>query len=246
MGPCVARLTPRNETVHAIGSSPLPSEVLMSDSVSRLTSAYLKRCLDKPHGSEVPYFVSHIANNPSPVWKWVQAALLYQYEGVHDFFHAGGFSGPRNELAAMLDDSLCRLFVSSVPGMVERLLKFDKLVTQQLPNEIVQLYFEQAMRCYVVGLPLATVALARACLEQALREAIPLPHTAQLELDGLIAAAGLTKALAPVDLQMARDVQRLGNQVLHRQGCTDAQAFESIVNVRGVVESLFGPAPDDE
>ena len=83
-------------------------------------------------------------------------------------------------------------------------------------------------------------------MELALRETVKLPSTRNLDLDGLITAAGLTKILEPAHLQMAREVQRTGNQVVHRQPCTDDQALDTIVNVRAVVEQLYRPAPPEE
>lgn len=95
------------------------------------------------------------------------------------------------------------------------------------------------------GLSAAAVALARACLEQAFRETIQLPYTERFELDDLIKAADRTKTLDGGHLQMAKIVQRNGNQVLHGENCTDAQALDTLVSVRGVVERLYVPAPED-
>jgi hypothetical protein len=220
----------------------------MSAPVSRLTSAYLQQCLDEPLGEVVPPTVSRSRRppDPSPMRDWVGAALLYQYEGLHHVLDGGPFSEiEKGALAAELDDFLCRLFIRTVPDMIRRLLKFDRIVTEQRTNENVEVYFQEAMHCCALGLPAAAVALGRACLEQALLDTIQLPHAKTLNLDSLIAAAGLLKVLDAGHLQMAREVQGIGNQVLHRQPCTDEQVLDAIVNVRAVVEQLYGPAPDE-
>ena len=204
----------------------------MADLLSSRTSTYLQRCLDEPLEEAAPLGVPD----------WVGSALLYQYEGLHHVLDGSFSEKDKGVLAAALDDFLCRLFIRTVPDMVRRLLKFDRIVTEQQPNENVEVYFQQAMHCCVLGLPAAAVALGRACLEQALRETIQLPHARGMDLDSLIAAAGMLKVLDPWHLQMARKVQRIGNQVLHRQLCTDEQVLDAIVHVRAVVEKLYGPS----
>ena len=82
-------------------------------------------------------------------------------------------------------------------------------------------------------------------LENSRADASLLPHVTELDLAGLLNAADRCKALDGGLLQMARQVQLVGNRVLHRMACTDDDALESIVNVRAVVEKLYGPAPDE-
>jgi hypothetical protein len=215
----------------------------MATPVSLRTSAYLQRCLDQPVGDPLPAAFSYRAPETEWFWDYLGEATVYQYEGLHHVLE-GRITGPPQAMAEVVDDFLCRYFVKAVPKMVERLLGFERIVTERPAAEEVLAYFEEAMRCYVFSVPSAAVALARACLEQALRDTIQLPHTAGLDLDTLISAAGRSKTLDDCHLQMAREVQRIGNQVLHRQNCTPEQAGDSIVKVRAVVEKLYGPASD--
>jgi hypothetical protein len=210
------------------------------------TSEYLQRCLDEPSGEAIPPEVQHKATNPSALWDWIDALLLHQFTGLH-YAPESDYSFVEKEkgtIAGHLDDALCRAFVREVPNMVRRILTFDRVLTSQPHNETVHVYFEQAMRCYVQGLPAAAVAIARACMEHALRDTIPIPRTTSLDLQGLITAAERSKLLDGAHLHIAKDVQRIGNKVLHRDNCTDSEALDSIVKVRAVVEALYGSAAE--
>jgi hypothetical protein len=217
---------------------------------SRLrTSEYLQRCLDRPTSDKVPLAVASRLNDPQLAWfhDYVGGVLLYQYEGLHDVLRQGSVSSPDTEaLPEILDDALSRLFVKAVPLMVRRLMQFERILTEEQPNESVRAYFEEAMRCYALGLASSSVALARACMEQAFRDTVQLPYLTDFTLDTLIKAADRTKLLGAAHQQMARDVQQTGNQVMHRQPCTDEQAVNTIVKVRAVVEQLYRPGQTDE
>ena len=210
------------------------------------TSEYLQRCLDEPRGEAIPPTVQNRISNPSALWDWIDSLLLHQFTGLH-YAPESDYSFAENEkgaIAGQLDDALCRTFVREVPDMVRRILTFDRVLTSEPHNETVHAYFEQAMRCYVQGLPAASVAIARACLEQALRDTVRIPHTSSLDLKELITAAERSRLLDGAHLHMAKDVQKIGNKVLHWEDCADSEALDSIVKVRAVVEALYGPVAE--
>jgi hypothetical protein len=174
------------------------------------------------------------------MWDWIGEALLYQYAGLHHVLGGGPMSPAKEgQLEELLDDTLSRAFVRAVPTIVERLMRFERTVTNEPPNESVSAYFEEAVHCHVLGLSSASVALARSCLEQALRDTIRLPHAAGLSLDSLISETVPTKALDATHQRWARDIQQVANKVMHREGCTDDQALGVIVKLRAIVSKLY-------
>jgi hypothetical protein len=216
----------------------------MARQSSNRTSAYLQRCLDAPLGDDVPKLVAEPTANDS-FMDWVRSVVIHQYEGLHHFFEGRVTENEKGALSEFLDDALCRFFVRAVPDTVRRLQKFERLATYLEASETIQVYFQQSMRCYALGIPAAAVALARACLEDSLRDTLKLPHLEQMDLKGLLTAAGQSKALDATHLQMARTIQQTGNRVLHGRRCTDDQAFGVLVSLRAVVERLYGSDPTD-
>lgn len=129
--------------------------------------------------------------------------------------------------------------------MVRRLAGFERLAVDNEPTDSVRAFFQEAVHCHVVGLPAASVALARSCLEQALKETVPLDQAEMRSLDSLIAETVPTKALDAVHQGWCREIQKLGNRVLHREGCTVEQSQEVIVKLRSVVRMLYGVPESD-
>lgn len=208
---------------------------------TRRTSSYLRRCLDEPGEKDPPEIVLRRSQESSSAWDWFGRMLLYEHEGLHSVNDGfGPITGPVDERECILDDFLCRQFLRAVPAIVTRLTALERIVTEDEASDSVRMYFQEAVRCQVFGLPTASVALARACLEQALRETIPLAHAQDLGLDSLINEALPTRALDKVHQKWARDVQNMGNRVLHNTACTDQEAQEVIVKVRSIAEMLYG------
>ncbi len=211
------------------------------------TSDYLRRCLEEPVGDDVPEMV-RLGTTLSPdILRWLGNVIITQFSGVH---HHGNATRIRTDdpqdLPATVDDALSRLLIQRTPAMVKRLMQFDQLVTEDEFADEVAIYFQQAMLCYVFHLPTAAIALGRACLEQALLDALnPGLIGAQPTLDTLLNAASHSKKLSGGSLAMAGEVQRIGNRVMHRQPCTDEQALDALVKVREVVRALYGDAERD-
>lgn len=155
-----------------------------------------------------------------------------------------GILGPRAELRELLDDFWCRYLLKEVPSIVERVQKLETLTVEDAPSELVRLYFTQAMKCYAIGLPEASMALMRACLEHALRDA--LPHAEQTQkLEDLLKAAGYFRKLDNAHLHMAYRVKELGNRVMHKASCSSEEAFEAVTMLRAVLGALYGLVDDD-
>jgi hypothetical protein len=52
------------------------------------------------------------------------------------------------------------------------LMKLSHLQAQEVPSQVTNTYVQEAVRTYILGLPLASVALSRAAMEQALKEGL--------------------------------------------------------------------------
>lgn len=208
------------------------------------TSEYLERCLNNPADGSVPPLVQPRTPEQAAVWDWIGSLLLHQYVGLHCVFESDYRFSAQGErsMAEFLDDALCRSLIRAVPDMVKRMVTLERVMTVRSHSAHVQAYFEQSTRCYILGLSAAAVAIARACLEQALRETITIPHTTTLDLQDLITASARCKTLHGPHLQMAKEVQRIGNKVLHRESCTDSAALDAVLKVRALVEELYRPA----
>ncbi len=89
----------------------------------------------------------------------------------------------------------------------------------------------------MVGIPSAAVALARGCLELALHECFP-DESAKVHLRDLITIAKDAKTFDTSQATLAEEIRSMGNQVMHEGVCTDAEAFEVIVKVRALIQTL--------
>jgi len=170
----------------------------------------------------------------------LQSVLLDSYESLSSEQTKNVMGEYRDACEWLLDDYFCRKLLAEIPDMVQRLLRFDEIVVGQAPSETVQVYHRQAVRSYVFGLHQAAVALARAALEQALREQLPKVFSGLPTLDSLLDAAAKCRLVTVETLQTASDVQHAGNRVLHRRPCDSQESFDVLVKTRAVLEVLYG------
>jgi hypothetical protein len=115
-----------------------------------------------------------------------------------------------------LDRLYVREVVAAVPGYVSRTLQLSGLAGGRKPNEVVNKYLAEAVRTYIFGFPLASVAISRAVLEQAVRECmIGQPEGASLSawIEQVAEERGLDDAMT----DMARSVIKAGNNAVHRK-----------------------------
>jgi hypothetical protein len=139
----------------------------------------------------------------------------------------------------LLDDCLARRMVKQVPRFVTRLMRFEPILVSALPQGPSNTYLREAVRCYVYGLNSGAVALARAAVEEALSERVSDVCGPGLKLDSLVDVAGRLGILDGVHRQMAGDVKRAGNSVLHDQPCDADRACDVLTKARAVLEVLF-------
>jgi hypothetical protein len=151
--------------------------------------------------------------------------------------HPDLFEGDLNRLYV-------REVVAAVPGYVSRTLQLSGLAAGRKPNEAVSKYLAEAVRAYIVGFPLASIAISRAILEQAVRECMTgQPEGASLAawFEQLAEERGLDNVMT----DMAKSVIKAGNNVIHQKPMKLSEAFGVLVKVRKILESLYSPnAPE--
>ncbi len=114
------------------------------------------------------------------------------------------------------------------------------------PRPVVQLLGE-ATRCHLHGFHQACVAICRACLEQSLKERVPQHELLQErwnnpksgELECLISGALRVGSLDGPRRQMADEIRKNGNVVLHRMQEPGEDSWDILQHTRGVVSYLY-------
>ncbi len=104
----------------------------------------------------------------------------------------------------------------------------------------------EATRCHLYGLHQASVAICRACLEKSLAERVPREQVLQErlnsgsgELECLIGAAFRLGCLDGPRHEMADQIRKHGNDVLHRGHVRGERSWDILLNTRAVVSYLF-------
>ena len=147
------------------------------------------------------------------------------------------FSSP-----VFLDEFYCRHLLKEVPAIVERTVSLSHLTLSGISDsEFV--YLREAANCYIFGLPQAAVALARAAVEDCLRNKLAKNFgkdaVAQADLKNLIDdLASRGKGLSREGRALAHKVRVAANEVLHHQATTPPDAMAVIKAARVVILEL--------
>lgn len=137
-----------------------------------------------------------------------------------------------------LDRLYVREVVAAVPGYVSRTLQLSGLAPGRRPSNAVSKYLAEAVRCYIFGFPLLSVALSRAALELAAKEcAVHTPEDRFLSdwIDQVVVDYSLDSAISAI----AKSVATAGNNVLHKKPVGLSEAFDALVKVRKFLEALY-------
>lgn len=106
----------------------------------------------------------------------------------------------------------------------------------------------EATRCYLFGFNRASVSLSRACMERSLRENLPRKEKGKRGLKRLVNASHRLGLLDGPHRDLANQVRRRGNRMLHRKPgeepekgsrSLDEDAWEVLFAARAVVSHLF-------
>ena len=142
-----------------------------------------------------------------------------------------------------LDAKYSEELLARVPLFVNRTLKLAVLESKYSASDQTNMYIQEAARAYIFGLPLASVAISRAAMEQSLRDRLGYQQSAdRVSFDELVKDAqkyGLLPKGAPGPRVPAiRNVNNRCNEVLHKGPVSDDEAFELLSAARSVIEEL--------
>lgn len=147
----------------------------------------------------------------------------------------------------VLDDVLCRLLLRDVPQMVQHIHTIQKTLEKNqlvLPEPKAEFwtYLRESAKCLIFGLSQASVALARAAMESCLRETYAhwfgkeKAYARETTLNILIEDLYRNRpVLSQEEIKGAREVQGIGDKVLHHQPVTPEQAFRAFEAARLVI-----------
>jgi hypothetical protein len=115
-------------------------------------------------------------------------------------------------------------------------------VTGLAPASVVS-YLSESTRCWLYGFHGASVALSRACLEEALKAWLPASDKAKYSftLESLIAAAKQRRLLDDCMADVADAVRKTANKFLHGESITEKESRETLDATRSLVEQIFSP-----
>ena len=156
---------------------------------------------------------------------WRRTFVPREHKSVVDFWSS----------ARLLNQAYCRELLGAIPDVVDRTLRLRSVTLSGISDAESLACLREAANSYVMGLPLATVALSRAAIERALKLAC-----AKRFGQSVINAATLDELIerfAPQVVSksacvLADSVRRKGNEVLHPKG-----SRPSLLTALGVLES---------
>lgn len=140
-----------------------------------------------------------------------------------------------------LDVRFTRDLVQEAPRFVERLMKLSRLAATTPASNVTNAYMREAVRTYAAGLPLASVALCRAALEQSLKEGMGYQSTRTfVTMNDLLDEAESANVIRDTAIRlMAREVANLADDVLHETPTSLSVAYETLVKLRGVLQHIY-------
>jgi hypothetical protein len=154
--------------------------------------------------------------------------------------------GPEDELTlliqpALLDQFYCWDLLKAIPAIVKRTVKLSHVTLSGMSDSDF-VYLREAAKCYILGLPEAAVALARAALEDCVRKKVAKfsgkKAVAEQDLKDLIDDLARTKSLSREGRTRADKVRIAGNEVLHDQAARSPDALAVIEDARAAILEL--------
>lgn len=147
----------------------------------------------------------------------------------------------REFVESYMDEHYTRQQLRTVPSLVHRTLQFSLLPSSmRIPSEQTRTYLGEATRTYIFGLSLASIALSRAALEQALKDRLERQGKGiHLLLSHLIQEAYDYSYLDGAHRKWADEIAGAGNRVLHEKPATPDEAFDVLTKLRGVLAFVF-------
>ena len=139
-----------------------------------------------------------------------------------------------------MDDHFTRKALMSVSACVDRILQLSRLDTLRVPSAVTNGYLMEATRTYIFGFPQASVALSRATLDQALKEALGYQLNRRRVLSKDLIQEAYEKHILDSNMRSwSRGIARAGNDVMHEKPTTMEKSLEVLDKVRGVLEHIY-------
>ena len=148
--------------------------------------------------------------------------------------------GKALDLSELLDEYYSKKFLSEIPHFVTRTRVLKPLDNASTVPRQVHVYLEQAGNSFVIGLWDSAIALARACVEEVLKDRVgQYVRRQKRDLVGWITEAETKRLLSSIQLRRARRIQHLGNVVLHERSASEEEATDVISRLREFVAELY-------
>lgn len=143
-------------------------------------------------------------------------------------------------IKSLLNDHFTRDLIKNVPGYVDRTLQLSRVQALGKPSIITNGYLREAVRTYILGLPLASVALSRAALEQALKEKLARQLSGEfIKFQELLKEAKKWNILDSTMELCAREVANAGDEVMHEKPTTLPAALAVLDKLRGLLQHIY-------
>jgi hypothetical protein len=143
-------------------------------------------------------------------------------------------------MKGLLDERFTRDLIDAVPGCVNRMMQLSRLQASRPASQVTNVFLQEAVRTYVLGLPQASVALSRAALEQALKENLGYQGQASyIEMKDLLDEAERAGVIDKTLRRMARRVADEADDVLHEKPTSITKAYEVLLLLRGILQHVY-------
>lgn len=146
---------------------------------------------------------------------------------------------------SLLDEHYTMATLKGIAKIVRRTLRLAQLRASTTPSKQTNRYIREATRAYIRDLPMASVAMSRAALEQALKEKLGRQGDGvYVTFDALVEDAKKWKVLNTRTARVARDLAKSCNDLLHEKPVeNDDQAFEILAAIRSLLQDIYSASP---
>lgn len=139
------------------------------------------------------------------------------------------------ETPTILDQLYSRELLRAVPDIVERTRSLSAVTLSRAAGESF-VYLREASNCFILGLPQAAVALARAAVEVPIR-ALLSKHFGATTVEGLglyelLERGAKSRLLSKTATSLAHKVRLAADEVLHEQPTTTGEALDVLEAAR--------------
>jgi hypothetical protein len=131
--------------------------------------------------------------------------------------------------------------LAQVPSLVDRTIRLSHLRAKDTPSAQTNRYLGEASRAFIMGLPLASVAMSRSALEQAIKERMGEQAKRKHSwFEALVDDAVAREIISQTSGVAAKGLAQRCNRAIHHRPVRDEEeAFEILTAVRSILEEIF-------